>query len=98
MGTVYLLHFDERYKHAGHYLGFADEKRSLHCRLHEHATGYGARLTQVVREAGIGWQLARTWRGDRKLERRLKNMGGAARICPICKAQKASEKQEERDA
>jgi len=81
--TVYLLHFDERYQHAGHYTGIA---RDLEKRLKEHRTGRGARLTQVIKEAGIGFQLARTWKGERKKERTLKQRG-AARHCPICKNQ-----------
>jgi hypothetical protein len=37
--------------------------------------------------AGIGFEVARTWDGDRRLERRLKNQRNApARLCPICRA------------
>ena len=80
-GTVYLLHFDEPYRHARHYLGWAGD---LDTRLAEHAAGSGARLTAVVRAAGIGWTLARTWSGTRTRERQLKRQGGAARRCPLC--------------
>lgn len=86
--TVYLLHFNRRYQHAGHYLGSA---ANLETRLAEHAAGTGARLTQVVKDAGISWTLARTWRGGRQLERSLKNRGGASRICPICRAAQKAE-------
>lgn len=58
--------------------------KDLPARLAEHAAGGGARLTAVVRAAGIGWQLARTWTADRGFERRLKNRHGASRYCPIC--------------
>jgi hypothetical protein len=34
--------------------------------------------------SGVGWELVRTWAGDRGLERRLKGYGGHARICPAC--------------
>jgi hypothetical protein len=81
MGTVYLLHFDRPYKHARHYLGWADD---LDARLAAHGTKRGARLLAVLRAEGIGWQLARTWPGDRHRERQLKNMGSAARRCPLC--------------
>lgn len=81
-GTVYLLHFASRYGHAGHYLGWAAD---VDARLAEHAAGRGARLLAVVRAAGIGWQLARTWRGGRRLERRIKTLGGLARVCPLCR-------------
>jgi predicted GIY-YIG superfamily endonuclease len=82
-GTVYLLHFDRRYKHAGHYTGFALD---LERRLGEHAAGRGARLLEVIAAAGIGWTLARTWEGTRATERSKKRQGGASRHCPICKA------------
>jgi predicted GIY-YIG superfamily endonuclease len=80
--TIYLLHLTPGpYRHARHYLGSADNLRQ---RLREHAAGRGARLTQVVREAGIGWVLARTWRGSRTDERRLKQTKAVPRLCPIC--------------
>src|SRR5512132_3454098 len=56
----------------------------LPARLQEHAAGRGARLMEVVGEAGIGWQLARVWPGTRTRERYLKGSGGAARRCPVC--------------
>ncbi len=80
-GTLYLLHFSHRYKHAGHYLGFTTD---LQARLAEHDAGQGARLLQVAEAAGITWTLARTWQGDRRRERQLKNQGGASRRCPDC--------------
>jgi hypothetical protein len=58
--------------------------RDLARRLAKHGTGCGARLMLAVREAGITWQLARTWPGDRTRERQLKRQGGAARRCPLC--------------
>ncbi|MGD9101432.1 MAG: endonuclease [Anaerolineae bacterium] len=90
--TVYLLHFDRPYAHAKHYLGYAAD---LDARLAQHASGNcvvslpngGARLLQVVAEAGIGWTLARTWLGGRELERRLKRQKNSPRLCPICQAQ-----------
>jgi predicted GIY-YIG superfamily endonuclease len=81
-GTVYLLHFDQPYKHARHYVGWT--RRNVKRRLAEHAAGRGARLTAVVREAGIGWQLARLWPGSRARERQIKRQGGHARHCPLC--------------
>jgi predicted GIY-YIG superfamily endonuclease len=81
VGTVYLLHFDRPYGHAGHYTGWAS---NLNARLTEHAAGRGARLLAVVQQAGIGWHLARTWPGTRALERALKRQGGASRRCPLC--------------
>jgi predicted GIY-YIG superfamily endonuclease len=77
---VYLLHFDQPYKHARHYIGYTDD---LNARLERHRAGTGARLLEVIAGAKIGFQLAATWEGDRHLERRLHKRGGS-RICPIC--------------
>ena len=80
-GTVYLLHFDRPYRHAGHYTGWTAD---LDHRLIEHRDGHGARLLAVIADAGIGWTLARTWPGTRSRERALKRQGGATRRCPLC--------------
>jgi hypothetical protein len=82
-GTVYLIHFNTPYQHAGHYIGWTT-KDGLEDRLKEHESGRGARLLQVITAAGIGFMLARTWTGDKKLERRLKDGWHGARVCPIC--------------
>ena len=79
--TVYLLHFDKPYKHARHYIGSTED---LEARLALHRNGNGARLMTVIAKAGIGFQLARTWAGGRKLERKLKNRKNASKLCPIC--------------
>ena len=82
-GVVYLVHFTEPYRHARHYTGWTAD---LEARLAEHQAGRGARLLQVITQAGIEWTLARTWRGTRERERQLKRQGGASRRCPICRA------------
>ena len=85
VGTVYLLHFDRPYKHAGHYIGFTTD---LNARIEHHRNGTGARLMEVIKAAGIGFTVARTWDNvTREVERRLKNQGGACRNCPTCKAE-----------
>lgn len=81
---IYLLHFNRRYKHAKHYLGYA---ASVARRNREHKAGKGAKLTRVVKAAGIGWRIARIWRGpraDRTKERALKNNYYAKDLCPCC--------------
>jgi predicted GIY-YIG superfamily endonuclease len=83
LGTIYLLHFDEPFGHARHYLGWAS---NLDGRLWHHANGTGANLLRHVRRAGISWRLAATWPGTRNDERRMKNHGHARR-CPICQAE-----------
>lgn len=83
-GTVYLLHFERPFGHARHYMGWAS-KGNLDRRLGYHGSASGANLLRHVAAAGISWTLARTWEGDRFLERRLKNQGGHARKCPLCR-------------
>ena len=80
-GCVYLLHFDRPYRHAAHYTGWT---ANLFNRIEAHENGRGARLLAVVRDAGIGFTLARIWPGTRDRERALKRQGGASRRCPLC--------------
>ena len=80
-GTVYLLHFSEPYKHARHYTGWTED---LPARLEAHGNGRGARLMEVIKAAGIGFTLARTWPGTKNRERHIKTQGGASRHCPEC--------------
>jgi predicted GIY-YIG superfamily endonuclease len=89
-GTVYLLHFSQKYHHAGHYLGFAE--KSVEARIEEHRRGAGARLTQVIKEAGVGFECVRTWEGTRRFERQLKNRHDARALCPTCRAERSEEK------
>ncbi len=88
MITVYLYHFSDKVSdHAQHYLGSAEDLKQ---RDWLHQNGRGARLLQVARERGIKFWIVRTWKGDRKLERKLKNRHNAAQLCPICRAKKAA--------
>jgi len=82
---VYLLHFKEPLHHARHYLGSTG--LSVEQRLAHHRANRGARLMQVVNEAGIDYVVARTWQGGRVLERQLKRQHGGNKLCPICKKQ-----------
>jgi predicted GIY-YIG superfamily endonuclease len=80
---VYLIHFHTRYRHAGHYTGWA---ANVARRVEEHRAGKGSRLMEVITAAGIEWELARVWPGeDRRKERRLKRSGAASRYCPVCR-------------
>jgi predicted GIY-YIG superfamily endonuclease len=88
-GVVYLVHFSEPYRHARHYTGWTVD---LDARVAEHKAGRGARLLQVIAQAGIGWTLARTWEGPRARERQLKRQGGASRRCPICRAERKAKR------
>jgi hypothetical protein len=83
---VYLVHLVPAYRHARHYLGFA-ERSGLVKRLREHATSdhQGARLLRVALAAGGDFELTRLWLGTRKLERQLKQRKAAPRLlCPAC--------------
>jgi len=82
-GTIYLIHLDTPYKHARHYTGWTTD---LEARLQAHRNGHGARLMQVITEAGITWRLARTWPGGRARERAIKDRHEAPRLCPECTA------------
>jgi len=84
---VYLIHFDKPYKHANHYIGFTDG--ALEDRIAKHRNGTGAKLLKVINDAGIGWNVVRTWEdGDRTFERKLKNRKKSSDLCPICKCKK----------
>ena len=88
MPAVYLIHFDRPYKHARHYVG--STAWSVKRRCQHHADGTGARLMQVVTEAGITWRVVRIWRGQgRKWERQIKNHGHVRLLCPVCSGRKA---------
>ncbi len=78
---VYLVHFDEKYKHAQHYIGYTCY---LSQRMEHHRRGRGSRLLGVVASAGINYDVVRTWEGDKQLERRLKNRKKAWTLCPVC--------------
>jgi predicted GIY-YIG superfamily endonuclease len=88
MGTVYLLHLSAPISgHAGHYLGYTS---NLLNRIRMHAQGKGARLMQVAKERHIDFVVAKTWKGDRQLERQLKNRKNSPRLCPVCKSKKVN--------
>ena len=94
LGDVYLLHFDSPIAPGihtcQHYIGWAED---VFKRLEEHAAGRGARLTEVAKERGITFRLARVWPGEtRSFERRLKNWKMGPRLCPICIARRAESK------
>lgn len=82
MKQCYLLHFDPPYKHAKHYLGYAEH---LDARIAHHRAGSGANLTKYASKAGSNLILARTWNNaSRALERKLKTSKHHSRLCPLC--------------
>lgn len=80
--TVYLIHFDNKYKHAQHYIGITC---NLKRRIREHKAGRGNPLLRAVTQAKINWRVIRTWEnanyGD---EARLKSRHNARLLCPVC--------------
>lgn len=85
-GVIYLLHLNEPYFHAQHYLGWTQSDATLPMRLRHHERGTGAKFMRAVAEAGITYTVALIDPdGTRDDERRLKNRKNARGICPICK-------------
>lgn len=81
----YLLHFEPRLKHAGHYLGVTD--RDVAGRVAYHLAGRGSPLVRAVVASGASVTIARTFPDmTRTEERRLKRQGGLSRHCPTCRA------------
>ncbi len=84
---VYLIHFDQKFHHAQHYLGFVDHlnNHTLESRVEYHKKGKGSRLLRAVALAKINFDVVRTWPdGDRNFERSLKNKKKASQFYPIC--------------
>lgn len=91
MSFVYLLHFDRPIapgRHTTqHYIGHADDlaRRIDSHRRGRYQDGSGcAKLCAVAKERGIGFRVARLWRGGYELERRLKGLKAGRRLCPVC--------------
>jgi hypothetical protein len=83
---LYLFHFEPRYRHAGHYLGYAD---NIARRVIEHrdVPSKASPLVRAAIDAGCALTVTRVWIGaGRDDERRLKRGGGLKRHCPTCRA------------
>lgn len=82
---IYILHFDDPLAHAQHYVGMTGNLRQ---RLEAHASGTGARLTEVLRDSNKPWTLGglfqTTATNARRVERELKESKNVARFCDIC--------------
>lgn len=84
---IYILHIDPPLKHARHYVGWTKDT-DVSRRVEEHLTQSGSRPSRLVGAAlaaGCAVTLAGTMEGDRNFERQLKNRGGAAKYCPLCR-------------
>lgn len=80
--NVYLIHFQEKLAHAGHYLGKAE---NIAERLARHKAGRGAKLLQVLKQKNINFEVVRIWENvSPNFERKLKTAGHNNKLCPIC--------------
>jgi hypothetical protein len=83
--SVYLLHIEPPYKHAGHYIGVTRKGREIATRWIEHMDKHGSVLTRHARRAGCQLILSRIWlNAEFAMEKRLKGRG-VAPLCPICR-------------
>ena len=86
-GYVYLIHFEEKLHHAGHYIGWSQEYPLIKGgRLDTHKKGQGARILNALVERGIGFNVVQIWHDQNGFyERKLKNRKNAGRECWKCK-------------
>lgn len=91
---VYLLHFDRPLGdlsnprgQAQHYIGSAS---NVSLRIAAHRQGDGAAIMRACKDAGIDFDLVRTWPGGRAEERALKRRKKARQLCPICNPPKGT--------
>lgn len=87
-GTVYLIHMHGGLDRGGmpglarHYIGWTEGP--LADRIETHRKGAGARILRAANNRKISYDVARTWIGDRFLERRLKQKRATPKMCPVC--------------
>ncbi len=85
LGVIYILHFDDAYHKAKHYVGFCEE-HNLDKRIQTHFDGNGSPLVHAAISSGIEVTVARTFPGGtRDQERWIKNQKGTPHFCPKCK-------------
>lgn len=93
MSGVYLLHFErwvggDGREGALHYVGWSD---NIPGRMALHRRRGGSKLMKYIKRNGIGWKLVRVWSdASRDDERRLKNGGHFADLCPVCSGRAAA--------
>lgn len=78
---IYVIHFDTKFHHAQHYVGFSDDPAA---RQIDHRRGRGAKLLLVVKKAGISFRVVRIIEGDMNMERKIKRQNNSRRLCPVC--------------
>jgi predicted GIY-YIG superfamily endonuclease len=89
--VCYLIHFEDRLHHAGHYLGYTT---NLEKRIERHRNSQSAKLLIAINKLGIKWDVVRTWiNGSPQLERKLKNRHNGPQLCPICALRNSNKKE-----
>lgn len=86
MQGCYLIHFEQKHRHAQHYIGCSEH---IAWRIQRHLNNTGAALLRHLNRLGIGWNVVRVWEtkceSERySLEKQLKSRKKAAELCPIC--------------
>ena len=84
IGVIYLLHFDQPYRHAKHYTGWTED---LLDRLDRHAAGAAPAWSRSSGKPGSASPWSASAKAPARTERAIKNAGGAARYCPACTPQ-----------
>jgi predicted GIY-YIG superfamily endonuclease len=70
---VYLIHFNTKFHHCQHYIGYSADDLFF-ARIEHHKKGTGSALVRAVNLAGIGWAVVRIWPlQDGNFERKLKS-------------------------
>ena len=81
LGVIYMLHFDQPYKHARHYVGWTDD---LLDRLDTHARGHGARLVAVIGTPGSASPWSASARAPAASNAPSRTQAEQVRYCPAC--------------
>jgi hypothetical protein len=102
---VYLIHLTEPYKHARHYIGYAEttiaqrikEHRETNCvppmpwagEKYWYRYGHGSKFLGVLNYKKIEWCLARVWEGQDKTFERRLKENHSSELCPLCSGEDA---------
>lgn len=89
MPDLFLLHFNEPYQHARHYLGYAvgTGRGAKYAKAICKGTALGPHeLVMAAQWSGIEMEVAEVWVGEgRTLQRRMRSNGSLSRFCRICR-------------
>lgn len=85
MYYLYLIHFHQPISTghtAQHYIGITTNPGQ---RITQHKKGKSARLMEIAKERGIGFDVVRMWEADSpQAEKWLKNQKHTPQFCPCC--------------